>query len=730
MKNWVIFILLCTSIPSLGQDIPLNTWRSHFNYSEARIIEQADQTIFCATTNALFIADLTSRSIQKINKEHGLGDTRISAMHYVDEMSIMILGYESGIIDLLESNGTITTISTLRDAQIVASKSIHSISSIGQKVYLATNFGVVFFDLSSKSVKENYRNIGSNGLELIVQEILVRNDSIYISAEDGIRAGRLSDNLLDFNAWTHFPETSAGGFEHLISAETNLYVTKDSQNLWEYNGSTWVDMSVAIPASATSVYYDDDDDELVALTPSGVYSLLPSPVELLSDPLLKAGNDLIVRNSDYWIADAENGLLSIGATSDQLLPNGPLKEIPSTLKWVGGRTYAFFGPQPETYDGTSDNLGYSVFDNGQWKQTTLPNFYNLSGIAAIGSSLYFTSIGFGLYDQQRDVILDETNSNLTTSSNFSDVQLSAIQSFDNSVWMLGYDSQNSIYELSTDGAINSFSSEKLGSRFPLDLDISSEGVLWAIRGSNEGGGIATFDPTLDLQRTIGTLDNLPSSTVTGIAINPNDEAWISTKSGVANFSSASFPFVDFDVYLPILQGGFSFEDQKINDILTDGGGRIWLATDAGVWVLAKDLTSIVHAFSVDNSPLPSDNVLQFSYNENNGEVFILTDKGLVSYRSVSSKAEDVHESQIGIFPNPVLPGYVGVVGFTGLVRDANIKITDTRGRLVQEITAHGGVASWNLRTFNQAPVKSGVYLVLSSSVDGTETLVGKLAIIK
>ena len=727
MKNWVIFVLLCLPMVTPGQDIPLNAWRSHFNYSEARIVEQANQTIFCATTNALFTVDLASRSIQKLNKENGLGDAGISAMHYADEMSTMVLGYESGIIDLLESEGKITTLLTLRDAQIVAGKSIHGISSVGENVYLATDFGVVFLDLATNTVKENYRNIGSGGAELIVLDVLARNDSIYILAEDGVRAGLLSDNLLDFNAWTHFPETSSGGFEHLISAGANLYVIKDGTNLWEYDGSVWSASPVVAPSYVTSLCYGN---ELFALTPSGVYTLLPSPVEILTDPLLASGNDIIVENSNYWIADGENGLLSIGASTDQLIPNGPLKEIPTKLKWANGLTYAFFGPKPATYDGTSDDLGYSVFDNGRWEQVMLPNFYNLSDVAAIGSRLYFTSIGFGLYDQQRDLILKETNSDLTVSSSFSNVQLSAIQSFDNSVWMLSYNSNNSIYELNLDGSMNSFTSAKLGSRFPLALDLSADGVLWVIRGDNEGGGIATFDPSLDLQRSIGTADNLPSPTVSGISIDPDDEVWISTNVGVANFDAASFPFVDFGVSLPSFQNGLLFEDEKINDVLTDGGGRIWFATDAGIWVLSGDLTSVVHMFTMDNSPLPSNDVSQFSYNEDNGEIFMLTDRGTVSYRSVSSKAEDIHENKIAIFPNPVSPDYNGVVGFSGLVRNANVKITDVRGRLVQEISSNGGTASWNLRTFNHAPVKSGVYLVFSSSVDGVETLVGKVAVIR
>ena len=124
------------------------------------------------------------------------------------------------------------------------------------------------------------------------------------------------------------------------------------------------------------------------------------------------------------------------------------------------------------------------------------------------------------------------------------------------------------------------------------------------------------------------------------------------------------------------------------------------------------------------------NVLQFAYDESTGEVFILTERGLVSYRSASSGAEDVHASEILIFPNPVNPSFSGTVGLSGLARNAVIKITDARGRLVRELVANGGTASWDLRTFNSASVQSGVYLVFSSSEDGAETLVGKIAVIQ
>lgn len=727
MKNWGQLIFTCLSVATWAQDIPLNTWRSHFSYDEARIVEQAENTIFCATTYGLFTADLSSGSIQKLNKENGLGDVRITAMHYSSQESVMIIGYESGVIDLIDAQGTFTKITTLRDAQVVADKAIHSISSANNNVYLATDFGVVFLDLFLSTVKENYRNIGMGGAELSVQDILIQNDSIYILSEEGIRSGYLSDNLLDFNVWKFYSESATGAFEHLISSKGIIYVIKDQVELWRFDGTSWVTTGLTLPSPVNALY---NEKELLALTSTGIHTVLPSPVELLTNNLLIEANGFISKDGDYWVADGQNGLLRLGTTTEQILPEGLLNDSPTKIKWANGRTYSFYGPTPLGYDGGSDGLGYSVFEEGRWIQREIQDFYNLSDVATIGDHLYFTSLGFGLYDEQQGLILNQNNSDFIISNNFTSVQLSAIQSFDNSLWITSYNSDYSLYQFKPDGTMQKFTPAALGSSFPQDLDLSDEGVLWVVRGNNEGGGITTFDPALDLKRTFRTSDNLPSSTVTGISIDSDDEVWISTASGVANFGEASFPFTDFDASIPVFQNGFLFEGERVNDVLTDGGGRIWFATENGVWVLAQDLTSIVHQFTKDNSPLPSDNVLQFSYNEENGEVFILTSKGLVSYRSASSGSANSHESKIRIYPNPVLPSYVGAVGLSGLVRNATIKITDTRGRLVRELTANGGTASWDLRTFNQVRAQAGIYLIFSSSADGVETLVGKIAVIK
>ena len=82
-----------------------------------------------------------------------------------------------------------------------------------------------------------------------------------------------------------------------------------------------------------------------------------------------------------------------------------------------------------------------------------------------------------------------------------------------------------------------------------------------------------------------------------------------------------------------------------------------------------------------------------------------------------------------MFPNPVRPGYEGVITVTGLADEVNVKFTDISGNLVYETDALGGQAIWDGKTFDGRKVNTGVYLVFCSNEDGSQTYVTKLLFI-
>ena len=112
----------------------------------------------------------------------------------------------------------------------------------------------------------------------------------------------------------------------------------------------------------------------------------------------------------------------------------------------------------------------------------------------------------------------------------------------------------------------------------------------------------------------------------------------------------------------------------------------------------------------------------------NGEVFIATDKGIISYRSDSSTPEETF-SNVFAFPNPVEPSYQGPISITGFVEDTEFKITDISGHLIYQANAKGGMGIWDGTTYTGQRVSTGVYLVFATKSDGTQSAVTKILVV-
>jgi hypothetical protein len=124
----------------------------------------------------------------------------------------------------------------------------------------------------------------------------------------------------------------------------------------------------------------------------------------------------------------------------------------------------------------------------------------------------------------------------------------------------------------------------------------------------------------------------------------------------------------------------------------------------------------------------SNNIIDIAINPENGEVFIGTEKGLISYRSDATEGVLI-QSNTKVFPNPVKESYNGPIAISGLVSNANVKITDAGGNLVFETTANGGQAIWNGLNKNGERASTGVYLVFSTDLYGEQKVVSKILFI-
>jgi ligand-binding sensor domain-containing protein len=307
---------------------------------------------------------------------------------------------------------------------------------------------------------------------------------------------------------------------------------------------------------------------------------------------------------------------------------------------------------------------------------------------------------------------------------------------------------NKLKKLSPGGSWKSFDLRSLQTNSAQEVNmiqIDKSNSLWIGTRRN---GVYVYNENGDRKRALtteSTKGSLPHANVRTVAIDNNNRVWLGTQSGLVTYNNASGIF-DATIYdadpIIILDDGIPKKllgDQTINTIAIDGADNKWFGTDnGGVLYTNPNGQNTLASFNKDNSPLPSNKILKISVDTSTGKVFFATDKGVVAYKSnVASFGEELDE--VYAYPNPALRNHqtITIDGKNGkhLPKGTNVKILDVAGNLVYETNVvegqqlQGGKVVWNKANLAGKKVASGVYIVLLTNNDASQTSTTKIAII-
>lgn len=199
--------------------------------------------------------------------------------------------------------------------------------------------------------------------------------------------------------------------------------------------------------------------------------------------------------------------------------------------------------------------------------------------------------------------------------------------------------------------------------------------------------------------------------------------WIVSSSGVYHFNPVDFlngKTTMRRVKVPRNDGtnlaDYLLDEIYVNCITSDPAGRKWFGTGgAGIVITSADGTEIMKTYTVENSGIADNSVYGLCYNPSTSSMMVSTGKGLceVFLEGTGASGDD---DAVRAYPNPVRPGYAGMVTIDGLEYDATVKITDAGGNTVKDLgRASGGQVQWDLSNNNYKRVPAGVYLVLATN---------------
>lgn len=769
MKQKILLILFLIATIGVADLMAQNAmafgrWRTHFPYKQGRWVTQSNTHAYYSNGISVLQLDKEELSPRYISKPEGLSDAGIQIMKYVDGSEILVIIYDSGLIDLWQEDGVntmtqlknfdnaivgknINHIAVQNDSIIYLSGSyglskvnildrqfmfstftdapVYGAAEYGEYLYMTTNEGLLRInkDHVFPEVLANWEFMGdSYGFpgSYSAKAIAVYNNNLYVGLDgdlyrfDGDEAELVqeAEDFYEIQFITAEGPHLLVGFECIDDGECvfgKLYYYDESEN----SGMVTLDctgaMTIAEEDDQGRVWFGNnwaDFDYINSVTDGDCLGIS------YNSPWSENAWEMTVWNRQLWVA---SGAMS-AAFSPTFLDHGVFSMIDGQWEAYNRHTNTVFkGRDPSNNERDDD-----VFD------VIAVAVDETNGTVYAGSYL----AGLIMMDQEGNTTLyDDQNSTLGNDpGSLNDTRVGGL-AFDEqgNLWVANTSSPNPISVFKPDMTWQTFDLDCTASDFITKMIIDEAGNKWAI--VNEAtAGVLVFnegdmdDPNDDQCRFITSINSeLSTNDVLSLAVDLDGDVWVGTTDGVVIFECGS------DVFSSDCQGtrrivvgddGFGaylLETESVQTIAVDDANRKWVGTNSNLYLMSDDGKDKVYTFTKDNSELPDNNIIDIAIDHESGEVFIATSKGIVSFQSDATEGGTVHKSEVEVYPNPVRPDYDGYVFIKGLPRDATVKITDVNGRLVYETKALGGQARWDGRDYTGRKSASGVYLVFTAA---------------
>ena len=769
MGRKIALLLLVVSFMASGQNYK-DRWTGHFSYVSVKDIVYGDNKAFVVAENAVFTYDLSTGEINTLSTVDGLSGEFITAVHYSEEFKLLVIGYKNGLINIVKKDDqNILKVVDILEKQTIPPdrKGINHFKEYNGKLYIATEYGISVYDLARLEFGDTYF-IGDGGNQINVLQTTIKEPYIFAASEaDGLRRAMVNDdNLIDYQNWTTI---LGGGFRAMERLGDELYASNRSNTILRFteNGNTTAVQN--FPNNVQSFKLNEEKLTITTSNSINVFSPGYVPEAAISsvqgfDLELLTGNAI---GQLAFLGTANDGLLIVPFGSNQptqILPNGPIRNRPFALDATPGQLWVSYGETTLTYNPYPlSKFGVSHLKDTLWSNISYKELVNsvngeptdLMKVTINPDSpeeVFMSSFQKGLLkivEEEPVILYDETNSPLervviTTPQGQADAGIRIFGSqFDKegNLWFVQSKTDEGLIKLSPSGQFSKVDLsnflDPLAELALTQLVITRENYIFFGSYFN---GLLGYDPRsgkINKLREGAGNGNLPSTGVSALAVDAQNRLWIGTARGLRVFYNPGSFFQEGVLAdsqpIIILEDGVAQEllyQQSITSIVVDGSNNKWISTaSSGVFYLSADGQETILRFTKDNSPLPTNNVQDIAVDPFSGVVYFATTQGLVAYRGTATAPGD-NLQNLHAFPNPVRPGFSGNVTIDGLTARANVKITDITGNLVFETTSQGGSVLWDTTAFGRYKVRSGVYLVLVTSEDYTETKVSKIMIIR
>lgn len=758
-----LFIFITMIFTSLNAQNDKVRWTDLFSYNNVKLLEEVNGVIYCGTENGIFLFNPLNPTSDwiKLNKTNFLNNVGVSAMAYDKDSDSFLVGYENGGLDLLKS-GESTMVLDIKWNGFSGDKKVNHIFINDGIAFISGAFGIVSYDLKDEEFKETTRTNSAKIddvtiLNIVVNDATILNNKLYIATSKGIFSSELTSKKLNnpnINLWT---------VQNLNQNVSNIELF-GSEIYYSVNNELKTISGTLVPGAFNFIEDLKLSDGQLIVTQNNQVSDLSGVHYSKND---QDGNVInfntgIFINNIYFGGSVNHGIINL-SNHKEFYPDGPFNNKAWSVSTAKSKVWIAPGGMGDVYNTPAKNVdGFSYYDSKNWKHFSFSKIKAKDIVQVEVNPLDDNKFVVGSYnydvrdvDGRRDVLEFNLADNdepkiILQKNDFSSSRIAG----------LNYDLLGNLYVAASFPVDKAAGAGYPDSKFNYYARRKNGNTSWEIIGSEKNIASTAVKPIAGSQYTffpnaryggISVVDNsnfkeivnikvangdLPSDDVHTVSLDKSGNLWIGTGQGLVVLYGADNAVSSNNIIaepVVIIQDGIPealLTDVGIYAIKVDNANNKWIATNgAGVYYVSDSGETTKLHFTSKNSPLPSDVVYDVSIDESTGKVYFATEKGVVSYNGdVSTEANNFNNAIA--YPNPYRPEYKGNVTIKNLPNRALVKITDIVGNLLFEKKAEGGIVEWNTNNAKGKPVASGIYLVLMTNADGTETKTLKIAVVR
>ena len=187
MMKKALFIILAILPMVMKVQLAVGEWKVYpvFANNVTRMLDTPEKVYYISEGN-LFSYDKNTDESYSYSVVNKLNENEIHNIYYNKENKYLLVAYKSGNIDLLYDNGKVINMPEIKDAVLGTEKTINDVCFYENRIYVATDFGLVIFDdqkhhvIESGIYNKKIRSVEVHGGSIII----CKDSSIYISSVD------------------------------------------------------------------------------------------------------------------------------------------------------------------------------------------------------------------------------------------------------------------------------------------------------------------------------------------------------------------------------------------------------------------------------------------------------------------------------------------------------------------------------------------------------------------